>query len=198
MEGRFRNPNFAKNIQKRNNMRKNIIYCLMAMLGMVVAACSSDLDDENASGDFDFLTQADNIDDSVKDFFNDYISVGLWDRYHGFVLDERHDISCHFFVNSKEELQALYVGEKELPDIDFSKYTLLIGQEFEGNTGYCAKELKLKSKGGKYLLEIYTEVPNLQYHANGAMAYWSIYPKLKTKDLEVKVIVNNGKSEWYW
>ena len=180
-------------------MRKNIIYCLMAMLGMVVAACSSDLDDENASGDFDLLTQAENIDDSVKDFFNDYIGRnGVWDKFHGFVLGENAYTSCHFFVNSPDELQSLYVGEKELPDIDFSKYTLLMGQEFEGNTGYCANELKLKSKGGKYLLEIYTEVPDLQYHAYGAMAYWGIYPKLKTKDLEVKVIVNNGKSEWYW
>ena len=80
--------------------------------------------------------------------------------------------------NSKEEMQEQYIGDADLPDIDFDKYTLIIG------TSHMDKMDFLKAVEVRSYAEIneLTVIIDLQLY--GAIEFypfrfWAIFPKLQ-------------------
>lgn len=137
--------------------------------------------------------KAASMDESVHSFFQDKIQKAYLDAgYHakdGFSLKEN---TC-FRIDSKEELKAMYQGTDELPEIDFSKYTLLLGSKV-----YCDFDTDVEN-----IQQVLTESRNsynlnlISTHREGdwgsasitlQILYYGFYPKLKDKEITVNLI----------
>ena len=86
-------------------------------------------------------------------------------------------------INSQEEFQKAYMGTKELPNVDFDLYTLVIGRTWGNDSSYKLDKIILRDKGSTYELET-----QLLHHVNGfafaaiqTIFYWHLYPKLANK-----------------
>ena len=102
--------------------------------------------------------------------------------------------SCHQ-IDSEEEFSAMYVGTARLPEIDFSRYTLLLGSKVysAGDTDAENYKLVLSESEDCYHLDIHT-----RHLEDGEWAvvcitplelfYYGIYPKLEKKKIVTKLI----------
>jgi len=139
-------------------------------------------------------------DGEIADFFN----TELKERHHS---NDSYNISTSFFydiekhggtpginkdtvciINSRQELADVYQGKKELPAIDFNKYTLIIGQQNMPYLGFfVAKKVLLKGDNG-LILNLYTKnEEELLSCAIQNLYFWGIYPKLSQKTISVNI-----------
>lgn len=180
-------------------MKKNVLFAFFALMGIMLASCSSDSDDLSNSSEVSEISMAEDVDGSVAEFFNSEIGYGKWvsPGFFGFREGDEIRRSIDSFcevVNSRGEFAKLYGGKRELPTIDFSTKTLVIGQKHEWGIGYEVKNQKLTEQKNNYVLELFTEEPPFILNALDAMAYWGVFPKLKNKPVVVKVNLKDG--EW--
>ena len=117
-------------------MKKNLLLAMSAVLlmaGMVTTACSSDDDDvittktpessdtpESSSRDDGKIIPVpgdkSNFDD-LYDFFNKELPLTSWgENNSAFHLDNSE--TC-YFINSYDDLKAIYTGKEQMPSIDF-------------------------------------------------------------------------------
>jgi hypothetical protein len=110
--------------------------------------------------------------------------------YHSGITDFCTDLGyegCHV-IDSREEFEQADKGNQNLPEVDFSRYTLIVGITF-GETGdYKLENVTLWDKGDSYELD--TKVRN-KVGGSGTqtymrMYYWRLYPKLEKKDIVVR------------
>lgn len=156
---------------------------LFVVMGIVVSlglfsACSSD-DDNNLNG-------KEYEDDKVSEFFK--AELPEYNRSESFFNNSNENI-C-FVINSKKELQDVYFGNRELPEIDFQKYTLIIGQEILSSSYHPILRQELVSDDGKLILYIYTKgnPEGMYYSMIQYLNYWGVYPKFESKEVTIKVI----------
>ena len=96
-------------------------------------------------------------------------------------------------IDSKQELEALYQGTDKLPEIDYSKYTLLLGAKvyFDADTDTeNYKQVLYESKDG-YDLNFYSRHMEGNWGALSItlqIYYYGLYPKLKDKEINVNLI----------
>ena len=93
-----------------------------------------------------------------------------------------------YIINSQQELADVYTGEKALPEIDFDRYTLIIGQEIMPCLGFyvAKKELYADDKGLVLSLCARNEkeiLPTAIQH----LYFWDLYPKLSQRNISVIV-----------
>lgn len=105
--------------------------------------------------------------------------------YGGMAIEE----NMIFLINSRKELADIYLGEKELPNIDFDRYTLIIGQQMMPYWGFyiVKKELEANDKGLKLTLYARNEGEVFRT-AIQHLYFWNLYPKLSEKTIIVNVI----------
>ena len=113
------------------------------------------------------------FDSNTKDFFRSFA--------------EGKDI-C-FIINDRSELEKLYKGNNQLPQIDFETSTLIIGKTHLSSTGYQVDKQFIKSLDGVNTLTLQLHAEGL-YPAFSDLYYWGIYPKLTFNKLEVKINYN--------
>ena len=91
-------------------------------------------------------------------------------------------------VNNAEELKAIYSGKEEIPSIDFSNYTLLIGKA-SMPYGYRVCSQRLNLDGQKSTLSITYDWPlgTGAVIINSDMPYWGVYPKCIVNNLNVQL-----------
>ena len=94
-------------------------------------------------------------------------------------------------VNSIIELQQLCYTPVELPQIDFSKYTLVIGWKKVPNKGYQIATQKLLVSSPSAKLYIETKPLGDHYPAESRMFFWGFYPKTDIKEAKVHVKLNH-------
>ena len=127
------------------------------------------------------------VSEEVKAFFDEALPFS-YDKpaYFKPYVDLGDDNGVHILsqwvvysvFNSKEEMQEQYIGDADLPDIDFDKYTLIIG------TSHMDKMDFLKAVEVRSYAEIneLTVIIDLQLY--GAIEFypfrfWAIFPKLQ-------------------
>jgi hypothetical protein len=94
--------------------------------------------------------------------------------------EEKYADTC-FVINSNAQLEAFYTGELTIPNIDFDKYTLIIGKAYMPNTGESLVYHDISAD--KKVQNLYVET----YSAGSAMIsmeyYWGLYPKFDSDNL---------------
>ena len=147
-------------------MKKYVLLIISVIVAATwLCACSSD-DDDN---DFDVFNS-----EFYKSFFD----------------DKFRDLDHHVYViNSRQELADIYFGEKELPAIDFDKYTLIIGQHMMPCLGFYITKKELVPNEDGLQLTIYArndgEILSLMIQR---LFFWGLYPKLSQTTITVKAI----------
>ena len=98
--------------------------------------------------------------------------------------------SC-IIINSAEQLISVYSGNMQIPYIDFSKYTLVVGQKSMSSYGWAIDNKELYSNEDQLIMSLYIS-SKTELHATAFMKlfYWGIYPKLSSKNLCTNVFLN--------
>ena len=133
-------------------------YLFILLAAMAFVACS---DDEEVKvineNEISQIAEKD-MGTGVKEFFEaemtsysyNTLPFALPDKEPG----EFYDVWAQV-INSQEELASLYTGDKNLPNIDFSKYSLILGYAMGANTGYTLNKIVLENSEESLLLSVY-------------------------------------------
>ena len=143
---------------------------LLTMTAVCVCGCSSDEEGNT-------ITPIKKVDESVSTFLNDELEH--------FDLN-RTGHSCRI-INSSSALQACYVGTKDLPDIDFDSFTLLIGQVEAPHTGCNITDVQVV-ESSPLLCKVYLHVGDSGYTMLTYLRFWRLYPKIPYTNIQMTVI----------
>ena len=98
---------------------------------------------------------------------------------------EYHSSEC-VLVNSKKEFRGLLTREVSLPDIDFVKYSLIIGKCALGDPGYVLEEQVIHMGSAHMELKLqYRRLDGVSPSVVTDFYYWGLYQKLPDLPLEV-------------
>ena len=97
-------------------------------------------------------------------------------------------------INSRQEFAAIYQGKKELPEVDFGKYTLIIGKVMMPYLGFYIDKKELLTGEDALKLTIYTKNDNeILACALQHLYYWGLYPKQSQKTVSVNCFMKYPK-----
>ncbi|MDR2911009.1 MAG: hypothetical protein LBV47_06565 [Bacteroidales bacterium] len=163
-------------------MCKNILV-IMVMFAIVIG-CEKELEVISILP----ISESD-MPEEVAAFFEEHLpGVSEYGNGSGcFFLDDEKNKSL--MINSIDELKAAMYSPFELPDIDFGKYTLVIGQHLVGGTAYRVREHNIVIKPEGIELNISVEKPDGTYWVICPVYYWGLYPKLAQEFINVNLIV---------
>lgn len=91
-------------------------------------------------------------------------------------------------INNSDELLSKYTGVDPFPEIDFDKYTLIVGQEMMTESYYRVLRQELFFEGEELRLNVYVPELNGWFDAFQHLFYWGLYPKLQYSKISVKLI----------
>lgn len=175
-----------------------VIIGMLLSLGMFCACSKSDettnvLEEQrSAKSEAElFAISANSVDVNVDSF----IKEKLFNTYN---LNPKDCFSIEkdmcYRIDSKEEFAAFYTGLDELPEIDFSKYTLLLGAKEYDNPDTDIENYKLvltESEDGYILRLCCQHIGEGWVHTNEypwLIYYYGLYPILEDKDIIVNLI----------
>lgn len=93
-----------------------------------------------------------------------------------------------YVINSKDQFQAVYSCEEKLPEIDFTRYSLVIGQKRIPNSYYFVSNQEIVESSESLELNIVAKtLSEGVWPSFSIMYYWGVYPKLPNKKLNVNV-----------
>ena len=92
-----------------------------------------------------------------------------------------------FLINSKEEFESMLLCDKDLPIIDFSLYSVIVGKKNMPNSFYSIVEQSINNTQ-TLELNIIVHLPNEHWPAFSDMFYWALYPKLPNKKISINII----------
>ena len=124
-----------------------------------------------------------NLPMSVVTFFEKTLSNT--DSAHCLFKSEWKD-TC-FLINSKEEFESMLLCDKDLPIIDFSLYSVIVGKKNMPNSFYSIVEQSINNTQ-TLELNIIVHLPNEHWPAFSDMFYWALYPKLPNKKISINII----------
>ena len=166
---------------------KKYLFILLAAVAFV--ACSNDdLTHENTIAPI-----ADKkIGTEIKTFFESELSDSLPDGRNKFGLDAERNIEplvvpyvdCRL-INSREELEGQYKGEKEIPQIDFSAYSLVIGKVIVMWKDWTMRlEMQEEDDFLKLTAYLHDKHGGTTWDTLSFDYFWNLYPKLPSKPLQ--------------
>ena len=194
-------------------MRKTVLLLCALFTACAFIGCSSDDDDlSNSLDKSGVLTDGEPnegvaiqpIDVSgtpIVEFFNAELPE-IHDSYQdvrrteSFFIDP--DLGCTIWnniicvINSPQELANNYWGKKELPEIDFDKYTLIVGQLMMPFDGFYIGKKELVAVNDRVVFNMYArndcEDDDILSLVVQPLYFWGLYPKLLQKDISLNLI----------
>ena len=166
---------------------------ILAIASVCLLSCSSSDDYDSASEELITMVAADDAQrESVEEFFNaEFRNIS---RPTGFFGNQSEPECKGYIVNNYADLKALYSGSRELPDIDFDKYTLIIGVTALPTSSHSLtfKRQELVRTDVGLVNTIYFEADrDLFYPAIvGYWYYWGLYPKMDDRSFNTIVCIN--------
>lgn len=157
---------------------KYMTLAILLFLTMKITGCS----DDEAVGSLQYPVHT---DEQVSSFFNDISKDFLQKRRDFFGnIPEEEDVAI--IINSDEELRSCHTGNRQLPTIDFTSYSLIIGKVYL-DISWKLKEQKLEVDGKNVLLHLILEPPTeatsdqmVEY------LYWGLYKKINARNIKTK------------
>lgn len=179
-------------------MKKHALRCGMMMLPMLLSvvtllmtACSNDGEEEELPGTI--IPQV-TCDKETIAFFESEWPVYNMPYPETFFERDLWPQENIWLINSEEEFQSIYNGALQLPEIDFSLYTLVMGQKrIECSLGKKSstelQKIELRDTPEGYHLYLYcdSDVPDAVLYEDLFYYYWAVYPKLNNKSIEVSL-----------
>ena len=160
-------------------MKKHLFIILAAL---TFVACSEDEPSPNGK----VINEINEVPTQVEAFFSE-IETLMWSgkKVYDFTFSQ-NEIKV---INSMEELSDLYTGEKELPEIDFSSYTLLVGHVLTPDTGHRLDRIVLTGMNERLTLNVYIRKLDSGYPLTVVtpILYWGLYPKLPNEPVVVNI-----------
>lgn len=188
-------------------MKKALFMMSMLLSLGMFSACSSDGEmDVIGGGDFLITDSAQIPDDGVV--LNPIEMFNEWNLY---INEEVQLVSCFlneqlpvgkrsdsffigldkdrcYVINSIQELKNIYYGERDLPKLDFNKYTLVIGQKVMPDFYYPVFKQELEFRDHQCLLNLHVPDFDPGYKPLQHFYYWALYPKFYTAGISVNYI----------
>ncbi len=179
-------------------MKKSIFIFMLMAFAVGFTACSSDdgvnepienvEEMDSSQGTRAAITPATDLDESIVEFFND---VSLQENGTRHFMQPYEDKNTCLLFNSEEELAASYTGSRTLPKIDFSKYTVIVGQRV-GSKMFCeiTSHMIHEEEDGLVLDLFITDYSDIYNTTTEPLihGFWGVYPKLDAKTVSVREV----------
>jgi len=175
--------------------RGSILVTLMLLAMVLLSACKNDSDEENViSG---MIIEEVKCDPTITAFFDEKVYSGgnysiMGGDYTPFLNEKTGEIRDIIVINSEEELLDIFPDAINLPEIDFSKNSLVIGRMHFVNTLGEKRPIEQKRKvmyknGNDYTLSLYYSYSIIEIASDMVeyVATWGIYPKLSSNSLNI-------------
>ena len=173
-------------------MKQAKVILLFLLTTCLFTACSNDDDDFNPNAIQPIiLTEGDIVDFFNSELFERHSDKDKRCRTNSFFDDHYHvsERGAAYIINSRQELADVYRGEKELPAIDFDKYTLIIGYSLMPCLDfYVAKKELVSDENGLQLTVYARNDGELLAPLVEQLYFWGLYPKQPQKTITLKVI----------
>ncbi len=100
--------------------------------------------------------------------------------FSGSILEDNLTDTC-FIINNQEALTTLYTGKEAVPEIDFDKYTLVIGRACMLHTGESLvyHDVSVEEKE----INLYIETYQAGLDMIRKVYFWGLYPKFEVDKL---------------
>ena len=187
---------------------KKLVYLLSSLflLSSGFAACSSDYDnppeqpnahqnevsvdsvditqDEGASKDYTVISAVP-VSEEVKAFFDEALPNDKGTPAFTFPSGNETKFSE---INSQEELESRYIGKDILPEIDFAKYTLIIGKAYMPGLTYHVKAIEIHKYEYNQSLCVFTDDPEGLFWMAYNIYFWGMFPKIEQEISSINII----------
>lgn len=171
---------------------KKYLFILLAAIAFVACNNNDETTPDNPGDNSQVKTikTVDEMPTQVEAFFSDVnTAMGISPKILNFTY-RKNEIAI---INSREELSNLYNGGKPLPEIDFSKYTLLVGHVLVAHSGHLLERTELTEKEGRLTLYVYIRDLDEGFAVITPILYWELYPKLSQKEIDVVPLTTEGE-----
>lgn len=186
---------------------KKLVYLFgLCLLTAALAACSSDYDDppeqpnshqdevpadsvditqdEGAAKDYTVISSVP-VSDEVKAFFDEALPNENRTPAFSFSTENKAEF---FVINSQDELESRYKGESILPEIDFAKFTLIIGKAYMLGMTYHVNSLEIHKYENDQTLYVFTDDPEGLFWMAYNMYFWGMFPKIEQEISSISII----------
>ena len=132
-----------------------------------------------------------NQDAREMSFNPDDFTFSLWEEFNDKNSYDYTNPSI-VVINSRKELDEAYLGNKELPEIDYKKYTLVMGVLAAPTLSYWIESISLDVRSEDLLMRFDVRGWDSGFTAIARLGFWRLYPKLPnlpiTPDVKVSVL----------
>lgn len=175
-----------------------VIVLFAALMGMTLISCENDEKTDVDDSIIHVLKMRTDVDattyQQLTAFFQEELHSIYWDgnnnEFPGFFGKLEWDEQPCYLINSMDEFQAAYKGNKALPEIDFSKYSVLVGRTYRIDGSESLSKFTLVDEGDHYRMALsilHNINPNYAYTCDiGDLFYWDVYSKQESKPIIVE------------
>ena len=129
-------------------------------------------------------------ENEIPFFFNDLAHNYGWGL-------EQSEMAIHS-INSMDEFRSLVNIESELPQIDFNRYTLVLGWYFNRDRKFTFDKLDIIKSDSEYLFKVHLNYVDVSYGITGSMGcvidytdsfvlIWRLMPKFEKESVRLEV-----------
>ena len=169
-------------------MRKKIVEALLLIPATLVLLLSTLALTGCGDNDDTFSLSPTDTSVQIRDFFNSINALSDM-RISGFF----EDVDCKeatLIINNENQFRSAYTGAAQIPQVDFSKYTLIIGQIYQ-SASWILKKQKMVVDGKDATLFLYYETTNEAVVAvQTEIFYWGLYPKTDVQNVKLRIYYN--------
>lgn len=161
-------------------IRTLILAAALLLSGAGFAGCSDSDEAPTAAG-----TPPVAPSQEITDFFDAHLSGHSSDF--NFSHIDCYETEC-FLINSVEEFRAIAPEPIELPDIDFAKYSLIVGQHVFGEPRYSLESQAVETGTDALTLNlVYSEFCGIAPAMVAPYYFWGLYDKLPEYEVNVNI-----------
>lgn len=172
-------------------MKKRLFSIGFILFALIMPiACSSDEEietlpvDENANKTCP--VDEDKLDAAIVSFFNETLpNHPCYWPIETFFTPATEETNAYSLINNGQELQEAYKGDKDLPKIDFEKYTLIIGRVYTGGVTVDQQYLTKEKEDNVLVLHLAHEAVIAEMFYT---YYWGVYPKMTADHITIQLV----------
>ncbi len=167
---------------QKNKIIQSMLFLLMVALNFM--GCSAEGETVSAEGETVISPESKISQDIVSFFEKELPAFGYSDS---FFINENQDSDLCLIINSSREFREIYSGEKDLPKIDFNRYTLIIGKvRMPESFFYVTRQyVTINNNDAVLNLDIAPVSREGSWPALSTLYFWGLYSKLSVEKVHI-------------